>query len=72
MPVVRAVISVLMRRATEFGDADKHDIAHPIPHVLMKCRDALPQIAQQIRELALNTSFIHVMIPAAAVEEGDL
>jgi hypothetical protein len=34
-------------------------------------RYSLPQIAQEICELTLNAAFVHVMVPAAAVQEGN-
>jgi len=34
-------------------------------------RNSLPQIAQQICELALDAAFVYVMVPTAAIEEGN-
>ena len=37
----------------------------------MERRDSLRQIAQQVRKLSLHATFIHMVIPAAAIEKGD-
>ena len=71
MAVIGAAIAVLVRGAAEFRHADEHDVAHAVAHVLMERRDSLPQIAQQIRKLALHAAFVDVMVPAAAIEERD-
>ncbi len=71
MAVIGAAIAVLVRGAAELGHADEHHVAHAVAHVLVKRRDSLPQIAQQVRKLALHAAFVHVMIPAAAIEERD-
>ena len=42
---------------------------HAVAHVLMERRQPLAQISQQIRELALHAAFIHVIVPAAAIDE---
>src|SRR5271154_3209508 len=46
--VIGAAITVLVRGAAEFGHADEHHIAHAVAHILMKRRNSLPQIAQQV------------------------
>ena len=71
MAVIGAAIAVFVRGAAEFGHADENDVAHAVAHVLMERRNSLPQIAQQIRKLALHAAFVDVMIPAAAIEERD-
>ena len=65
-------MSVFACRTAELRHADENHVGHAVTHVLMKRRDSLPQIAQQIRELALRAAFVYdVVIPAAAIEEVD-
>src|SRR6185437_4701612 len=72
VPVVSAAIAILMRGAAKFGHADEYDVTHPVAHILMKRRNPLPQVSQQIRELALHSALIDVMIPTAAIKERNL
>ena len=69
--VIGAAVAIFARSAAELRHADEDDILHAIAHILMKCRDSLPQIAQQIAELTLHAAFVDVMVPAAAIEERD-
>ena len=67
--VVRAAVAVFAAGAAEFAHADENDVLHAVAQVLMKRREALAQVAQQIRELALYAALVDVIVPAAAIEE---
>src|SRR5690242_16471884 len=46
--VICAAIAVLVGGASEFGHADENDVTHAVAHILMKCGDSLPEIAEQV------------------------
>src|SRR4029077_9254788 len=70
--VVGATVAVLVRGAAELRHAEEDDVRHLVAHVLMERGEALAEVAQQIRKLALHAAFVYVMVPAAAIEESDL
>ena len=65
-------IAVFARSAAELGHAHENHILHAITHILVKRSNSLPQIAQQIAQLALHPAFVNVMIPAAAIQKRNL
>ena len=67
--VVGAAIAVFLGGAPELAHGHDDDILHASAHVLMKRRKALAEILQQIRELALHSAFVDVIVPAAAIDE---
>src|SRR5207302_9339775 len=67
--VVGAPVAVLARGAAEFAHGDENDVLHAVGQVLMKRRETLAEIAQQIRELPLHATFVDVIVPAAAIHK---
>ena len=70
--VVGAPVAVLARGAAEFAHGDENDVLHAVGQVLMKRRETLAEIAQQIRELPLHAAFVDVIVPAAAIHKQNL
>src|SRR6266849_5772649 len=67
--VVGAAIAVFLCSAPEFAHGHKNNILHAVAQVLVKRRKALAEVLQQIRELSLHSAFVHVIVPAAAIDK---
>src|ERR1700735_181513 len=71
MTMIGATIAVFMRGAAKFRHADEDDLAHAVAHVLVERSDSLPQVFQQVGELALDATFVDVIVPPSAIEESN-
>ena len=70
--MIGAARAVLLERAPELRD-DDHDRLFPGgAHLIGEAGEALAEIRQQIRELALRVALIHMRIPPADVDEADV
>src|SRR6266478_5016386 len=69
MAVVGTAIAVFLGGASELAHGHDDDVLHASAHVLMERRKTLAEILQQIRELALHSAFVDVIVPAAAIDE---
>src|SRR5215470_17670763 len=69
VPMAGAAIPVFLGGAPELAHGYDHDVPHTVAHVLIKRRQRLAQIAQQIRKLSLRIAFIDVIVPAATIEK---
>jgi hypothetical protein len=64
--MVRAVIAVLLRDASEFRHRHQNDVFHAVAHILAKGRQSGAELTQQLRQLLL---LILMMIPPADFRE---
>ncbi len=67
--VVGAAIAVFLCSAPEFAHGHENNILHAVAHILMKRRESLTKILEQIGKLSLHAAFIDVIIPAAAIDK---
>jgi len=67
--VIGAAVAVFLRRTAELAHGHHNHIRHAISHVLVKGRQSLPEIFQQIRKLPLHAAFIDVVVPATAINK---
>src|SRR6185436_10726794 len=69
--VIGAAVAVLSYGATELRHRQDHNIIHPRAEVSVQSRNCLTELPQQVAELSLLVTFIHVRIPTADVGERD-
>src|SRR5438309_2389565 len=69
MAVIGSAIAIFLGGSAELAHRHEHDIFHAVAHVLMKRRETLAKVLQQIGKLALHAAFVHVIVPAAAIDE---
>ena len=71
--MIGAAVAVFPSRSPELAHGDYRYVGHPITHVLVKSRQSLAEVGQQIGELALRrrgAHFVDVGVPTANVGEG--
>src|SRR5256885_13527549 len=67
--VIGSAIAIFLGGAAELTHGHEDNIFHAVAHILMKRREALSEVLQQIGKLALHAAFVHVIVPAAAIDE---
>src|SRR6266481_2115695 len=69
--MIGAAVAIFLRSAPELAHGHENSIFHAVAHVLMKRREALAKILQQIGKLSLHAALVDVIVPAAAIDEKD-
>src|ERR1700719_475690 len=67
--VIGAAIAVFFGGAAEFTHGYDYDVLHAVAHVLMKGGEGLAEVFEQIGELALDATFVYVIVPTATIDE---
>src|SRR6201987_6006639 len=67
--MIGSAVPIFFRGASELAHGYHYHVPHPVAHVLMKRSKPLTQVFEQVGELPLNATFIHVIVPATAIDE---